>query len=710
MSGAAAGASRASRSAWGLAGLAMLLTGGAFVVAQATHTGVGLDQVALFATIVLVFSVLGGLVASRHPKNAIGWLFLGIAVCEGIAWVIGTYADYWIQTGSGPTEVGRAAAWYSNLSWMPLVLVPSTFLPLLFPNGRLLSRRWRPVAWCAGLGIAGALVTVGLEPGYLTEYPKMMNPYGVDSALLDPLTIVAVALTLTGLVGSAVSLILRFRRARGQERQQIKWLASAAALAAVIVPIMVILYDRMNESLATFIVMGCVLGLPVAAGVAILKYRLYDIDVVINKSVVLVVLVGFITAVYSVIVVGLGSLLPVGDGNLGLAIVATAVVAVVFEPVRLRVQHWANRLVYGRRASPYETLAAMTEKIGDSVDPGDALGEAARLLAEGTGAAQAVVWVARDDVLTPRATAGDDVVAPEPVALAGGDLPVLAGVALVEPVRHEGTLVGALSLAKRPGEGVNSTDRRLVAELAGQAALLLANTRLRSRLGERLVELRTSRQRMITAQDRARHALERDLHDGAQQELVALKVKLGLARTIATREGVSAVAERLEHTAQIADRAVDTLRDVARGIYPPLLESEGLAAALSAQARGAGLAATVLDRTGLRYPRELEATAYFCSLEALRNAVKHADATHAHIELDGSDSDLVVTVTDDGNGFDPESVSRGDGLTHMADRVDAAGGIFSVDSSPGHGTTITLNLQVPAAAAELSPALAGVMP
>jgi signal transduction histidine kinase len=393
-----------------------------------------------------------------------------------------------------------------------------------------------------------------------------------------------------------------------------------------------------------------------------------------------------------------------------LAIVATAVVAVVFEPVRLRVQHWANRLVYGRRASPYETLAAMTEKIGDSVDPGDALGEAARLLAEGTGAAQAVVWVARDGVLTPRATAGDDVVAPVPVTLAGSELPTLAGVALVEPVRHEGTLVGALSLAKRPGEGVNSTDRRLVAELAGQAALLLANTRLRSRLGERLVELRTSRQRMITAQDRARHALERDLHDGAQQELVALKVKLGLARTIATREGVTAVAQKLEDTAQIADRAVDTLRDVARGIYPPLLESEGLAAALSAQARGAGLAVTVLDRTGLRYPRELEATAYFCSLEALRNAVKHADATNAHIELDGSDSDLVVTFTDDGNGFDPESVSRGDGLTHMADRVDAAGGILSVDSSPGHGTTITLNLQVPAAAAELGPALAGAMP
>ena len=264
----------------------------------------------------------------------------------------------------------------------------------------------------------------------------------------------------------------------------------------------------------------------------------------------------------------------------------------------------------------------------------------------------------------------------------------------MQAVRQEGQLVGALSLTKRPGEGVSTADRKLVEDLAGQAALLLANTRLRSRLNDRLDELRASRQRLLAAQDRARHALERDLHDGAQQELVALKVKLGLARTIATREGATELADQLADIAAVADQAVETLRDVARGIYPPLLEAEGLSAALSAQARRTDLAVTVLDRAGTRYPRDIEATAYFCAAEALDNAIRHAQAQHAHVELDGSETNLTVTVTDDGTGFEPDEVVHGDGLTHMTDRAEAGGGTVTVDSLPGHGTTVRLSLPI----------------
>jgi signal transduction histidine kinase len=683
------------------AALALLLMVGGDTLRYVAGYGIDVRDI-LWYVFLLGFAVVGGLITSRHPRNAIGWLFAGAALAVGGGWLATGFADYWIVTGVGPEWLGDTAAWYASVSWIPWVLVLSTFLLLLFPDGKLPSRRWRPIAWCSALGIGLMFFSESVRPGPFEKHPQIVNPYGVQSPLLDVVAGVSIVLLVAGTVGSAASLIIRFRRERGQARQQIKWVAAAALLLSVAV---------LGDASGPVILITC-LVVAGAVSVSILKYRLYDIDVVINKTVVFVVLVGFITAVYAAIVVGLGHLLPVGDGNLGLAIVATALVAVVFEPVRVRVQHWANRLVYGRRASPYETLAAMSQSIGEAAGPEDALGEAARFLAEGTGAAQAVVWVARDGVLTPRATAGDDVSEPAPVTLVGGDLPVLAGTALVEPVRHEGKLVGAMSLAKRPGEGVNSTDRRLVEELAGQAALLLANTRLRSRLSDRLVELRTSRQRMITAQDRARHALERDLHDGAQQELVALKVKLGLARTIATREGDTLTAEQLEATVAIADRAVDTLRDVARGIYPPLLESDGLAAALSAQARRADLAVTVLDRIGTRYPRELESTAYFCSLEALRNAVRHANADHAHVELDGTGTDLVVTITDDGEGFDPDHTSHGDGLAHMADRVDAIGGTLSVTSRPGHGTSIILTLPTPPDAVAddplSAPQLAGV--
>ena len=355
----------------------------------------------------------------------------------------------------------------------------------------------------------------------------------------------------------------------------------------------------------------------------------------------------------------------------------------------------------------------MTARIGEAADPGEVLAEAARLLAEGTGASQAVIWMVREAHLVPRGTAGGALALPEPVPLRDGALPRLPATDLVEAVRHEGHLVGALSLRKRPGEGVSSADRRLVEELAGQAALLLANTRLRSRLSDRLAELRASRRRMIAAQDRARHALERDLHDGAQQELVALKVKLGLARTIATREGAAGLAADLAETGTIADLAVDTLRDVARGIYPPLLESEGLAAALGAQARRADLGTTVLDRTNRRYPRDVEATAYFCAVEALTNAIRHAHAQHAHIELDGTASDLTVAITDDGKGFDPETTAPGSGLTHMTDRVDSAGGTLAIGSRRGHGTTVTLTLPVSGVgrgpAESRQPAMAGAL-
>ncbi len=691
------GARQRSRAwlAWGLAAVAALLLVASAAFSLTTGTGRTLSGDAVVWVFALVFAVVGALIAARQPDNAIGWIFLGAAVAVGVGSVAGSYANYWIETGDGSEWLGRTAAWYSEISWVPWILVPPTFLLLLFPDGHLLSRRWRPIAWSAALGIALEFVVDGLAPGPIADFPQLRNPYGLESPVLEPITALAMLSLLTGLVGSSVALIQRFRRAHGQQRQQIKWLAFAGVIAGVIVPVVgFVAYDTLGDSLADTVIMLSVLGLPVATGIAILRYRLYDIDLVINKTLVFVILAAFITGVYAVIVVGLGRLLPIGDNNLGLAIAATALVAAAFEPVRVRVQHWANRLVYGRRATPYEALAAMSARIGEASDPGEALAEAARLLAEGSGADQAVVWVVQDEFLVPRGTSGESTLEPAPVPLVDGDLPAVPDTDLVEAVRQDGQLVGALSLKKRPGEGVSTADRRLVADLAGQAALLLANTRLRSRLADRLTELRASRQRMLAAQDRARHTLERDLHDGAQQELVALKIKLGLAGTIATREGAAGIATGLARSASVADLAVDTLRDVARGIYPPLLESEGLAAALSAQARRADLSVTVLDRAGRRYPREVEATAYFCAVEALANAIRHARARHAHVELDGTDSRLTVTVTDDGDGFDAEETKHGSGLTHMTDRADSVGGTLTIASRPGHGTTVSLVLPV----------------
>jgi len=650
----------------------------------------GVLFVSIQSVMAAAFAVLGAVVVSRQPRNPVGWLmvligffFMYIAASNEL------YTQVVLNSTSGASGGLPYVLSVGNWAWLLCMIPAVTFLPLLFPTGRPLTPRWRAVGWLAAAAVGMGLVSSALKAGPLAGMPVVNNPLGVDHPAIPLAETVGTYLLLPAALASIASLILRYRRSSGTERQQIKWVASASML----LPVAFVAGSAIAPDASWPLILVALLVVAIAVTVAMLRYRLYDIDIVINKAVVFALLAGFITAVYAGVVVGLGRLVPLGEGNLGLSIAATALVAVAFEPVRLRVQHWANRLVYGKRATPYETLAAMTGRIGDSADPGSALTEAAQLLADGTGAAQSVVWVAHEGVLVPRAIAGDTMDAPVPMTLDGNDLPELDGV-LVQPVRHEGQLVGALSLAKRPGEGASSADRRLVEELAGQAALLLANTRLRSRLGARLVELRTSRQRMLAAHDRARHALERDLHDGAQQELVALKVKLGLARTIATREGAPEIAEHLADAAGIADQAVDTLRDVARGIYPPLLESEGLAAALSALANRADIAVDVLDRTTRRYSREIEATAFFCVREALMNAVLHADAEHAHVELDGSDTGLTVVVADDGNGFDPERRHQGDGLTHMNDRADAAGGTLVVASQAGHGTTVTLELPV----------------
>ncbi len=638
----------------------------------------------------VLFAVLGAVILAKRPGHVIGWILVATGAFDTITRVVDVYLLFSLGEIVGEVERGAVDPTFDQFStqltvvalfgwtWVPSLAALAIALPLFFPDGRLLSPRWRGVAIFAAA--ATALLSAAAGVADVVDVP--------DFVLVTASIMVGVAMLV-----SLVPLALRFRHARGTQRQQLKWVYFGLAISIPLLALGVIGY---NFGVGGYVSIAPFVILPVTITVAVLRYRLYDIDLVINKTLVFVVLAAFITGVYAVIVVGLGRLLPIGEGNLGLAIAATALVAVAFEPVRLRVQHWANLLVYGRRATPYEALAAMTARIGDSADAGAALGEAARLLAEGTGAAQAVIWVAQEGRLCPRGSAGDLIAGPTAVPVPGAELPPIPGADLAQAVRHDGQLVGALTLTKRPGEGVSTADRRLVGELAGQASLLLANTRLRSRLSDRLEELRASRKRMLAAQDRARRALERDLHDGAQQELVALKVKLGLARTIATREGAPQLAARLADSAELADQAVDGLRDVARGIYPPLLESEGLSVALSAQARRADLAVTVLDRTTGRYPREVEATAYFCAVEALQNAVRHARAGHAHIELDGADSTLTVIVTDDGDAFDADSTGSGSGLTHMTDRADSIGGTLTVASRAGHGTTITLTLPVPA--------------
>jgi signal transduction histidine kinase len=280
------------------------------------------------------------------------------------------------------------------------------------------------------------------------------------------------------------------------------------------------------------------------------------------------------------------------------------------------------------------------------------------------------------------------------LAARDGELPSIEGVDRALPVRHQGELLGALSVTKSKGDPLRPAEEKLMEDLASGAGLVLRNVRLTEELMERLREIQRSRQRIVAAQDEERRKLERNLHDGAQQQLVALQVKLSLAERIA-EEGCR-VKDQLGALKQEATDALENLRDLARGIYPPLLADQGLAAALSSQARKATFPVSIeADGIG-RYPQEAEAAVYFCCLEALQNVAKYAGATHAILRLHGQDGELTFEVQDDGAGFDTSKTSYGTGLQGMADRLSAQGGTLEVRSATGQGTTVIGRVPVPA--------------
>jgi signal transduction histidine kinase len=679
-------------------------TGGIFVAildARATGspgTGLSLSDVTYLIAFI-TFPIVGYAIASRRPDHAIGWLLLAIGTVFGLDLFLAPYAMYALHGGFGGPEWGRLAAALDEPLWVVIVPLPVTFLFLIFPTGHLPSARWRWFARALGLGLALLFLGIQFGPGQLDNFPGVRNPLGIEA--LRPVRWAVTGLVIVlpvGIIASLIALAQRFRRSTGVERLQLRVVLVAAAIVALFYVIAIPLgiaygWERPEafwvEIVLSLAIMSFAL-IPISIGVAVLRYRLFDIEVVLNRAVLYGVLALFITAVYVAIVVGIGAL--VGSrGDPVLSAIAAAVVALAFQPARHRARRFANRLVYGKRATPYELLAEFSGRIGGEYAIEEVLPRMARILGEGTGARRADVWI-RVGAELRRAAVWQGTVNGDAVALTGADgLPSIEDTDIVEAVRHRGELLGALSVAKPRGEDVGPTEQQLLRDLASHAGLVLRNARL-------IEELRASRQRLVAAQDDERRRLERNIHDGAQQQLVALSVKLRLAENLARKDPDKAAAIMAEVRSE-TQQALEDLRDLARGIYPPLLADQGLAAALEAQARKAVLPVAVSPNGVGRYPQEVEAAAYFCVLEALQNVAKYAEARSASVRLSEENGDLVFAVTDDGRGFDPVATPRGSGLQNMADRLDALGGRFEIVSAPGEGTTVTGRIPVQRVAA-----------
>jgi signal transduction histidine kinase len=630
--------------------------------------------------------VVGFVLASRRPENRIGWVFLAAGLGLALSAFCAPYGLRALVAVPGSLPAGRAVAWLGNWIFIIQTAVLS-YLLLLFPTGRLPSPRWRPAAWF----LAGMFTLIAVTQ-LVRATQVWANPFGsfpngqIPGVLAVTLALVPVTL-LIGIAG----LLVRFARSSGDERLQLKWFAAAAVLVvATMIPSILT-----NAALTTVLSDLAILCLFAAIAVAILKYRLYEIDIVINKAVLYGTLAAFITVVYASLVAGVGTVVGSRYSPLLSALAAT-VVAIAFQPVRLWAGRLANRVVYGKRATPYQVLSDFARRIGGAYASEDVLPQMARVVAEGTGAERVVVWLRVDDELRPEASSDSHVDA-VPLPVEGHQTPALPDTDVSVPVVHQDELLGAISVRMPRGEPLRPAGEQLVADVASQAGLALSNAGL-------VEDLRASRQRLVAAQDEERRRLERNLHDGAQQDLVALAIKLRLAGTVVDDDPALAKELLGELQADTAG-ALQNLRDLARGIYPPLLADLGLAAALGAQARKSPVP-VVVETDGIgRFGQDTEAAMYFCCLEALQNIAKYARATRAWIRLRAQDGTLCLTVSDDGAGYDAARTPLGSGQRNMADRLAALDGRLEVRSAPGQGTVVTARLPLPSARAAAEPVM-----
>src|SRR3984957_18413106 len=469
------------------------------------------------------FATTGSLIVWRQPRTTVGWIVL----LSGPLAAIGLASDGWavrsFDDRAGPLPLGAAAAYIANLVLSShLIFLVAGLIFLLFPDGKLPSARWRWLPWY-GAFVYGVLVVTaalwsvdvtGIFPGRVL--PSLLPGQAAAAAVAKPF----LAIQLSVVAACVAALIMRFRRAVGDERQQLKWFVYTVTVvfAAVVISIVVIVGNgRYALALLSLI--------PVAIAVAVLKYHLYDLDLVISKAIVFATLAAFITVIYAGTVAGVGALVGQRD-SLTLAALAAAVIAVAFQPLRQRVQHLANRLVYGRRATPYEVLAEFSGRMADAYATEEVPRRLAQILAQGTGAERAEVWLALGQDLHRAAAWPPQPEQPEARPIVDGLLALPGTDRTDRTVRvvHRGDLLGALTVRMPPGSPLSAAQDKLIEDLAGQAGLVLRNARL-------IEELKSSRQRRAAALDPERQRIERHIHDGAQQQLVALAVKLRLTES-----------------------------------------------------------------------------------------------------------------------------------------------------------------------------------
>jgi signal transduction histidine kinase len=595
------------------------------------------------------------------------------------------------------------------------------------------------LAWDVTLRFAAALLPavalhllLGLADGRLATPIRrntVLAGYAIGTAtglalLANRETVVAWPLVLFWLAALGIGLYAahaRYVKAGAEDRRRMQWIGwgmAVAAEAGVVVIALRLLSDWPHDAGAAALALtGFV---PIGLGMGTLPRMVARVDRLLTHTVAVAGLTALVVAIYVVVILGLGRT-PTDDERtlLLLSMVAAGLAALLYLPARRWLTERANRLVYGERVAPDETLRTFGQRLTRAIPMDELLLQLAESLRKSMVLESAEVWTGQAGHY--ELASGVPHRQSAPITIGAKELPVIARAGVsggtwldvwlpqlvgpggsaatrVAPIAHAGELLGIIAVTRRhDGEAFTEAEDHVLTELARQVALALHNLQLDAalqasleELQQRNDELQHSRARIVAAGDAERRKLERNLHDGAQQHLVALAVKLRLAQDAVEDDPADAVAmiDEIKGDVRVA---IAELRSLAHGIFPPLLVSGGLAEAIPAAATRATVATTV-DAAGIgRYGADMEAAVYFCVLEALQNASKHAGASAtANVRVWEADRVLGFEVSDDGAGFDPTSGSAGGhGFVNMADRLGAFGGTVTVRSQPGQGTTVT---------------------
>jgi signal transduction histidine kinase len=602
----------------------------------------------------------GALILGRHPGHVIGWLLLAVGLENALTadlaqgWGLRAAAEGW--PGGPVAEAIATGSWLPQAPALVLVL-------LMFPAGRLPGRTWRLVVWSAVLGVVLAEPGWVLNPRSGGEYVAGTNPYAVEGPTTQVLFTVGFTLVGAALVASFVAPVRRLRRSTGVERQQLKWFVFSTGALVLVLPATPFLWDV--SPVVPALAAVCLTLWPVAIGVAVLRYHLYDVDLVISRTFTYITLTGVVAAVYVGTVVVLGAV--VGGHSPWMTAAATLLAAAAVRLLHQRVQDRIDRRFRRTRHNALHQMATFVEELRhDRAEP------------------EGVVDVLRAAVGDPGLDLRFLLQHHEPPVDAQGR-PVAApddGDRERHPIRRGGTALA--EVVWTPG---SDEQRALLPGVVAAAALPIEMARMRVELRRRLDEVDRSRARIAAVADEERRRLERDLHDGAQQRLVSIGLALRHAQHQLGEDPAEATRTLDDAVVEIT-AAIEELRELAHGLRPTLLQA-GLGPALRELA-GRSPVPVEVSSTAERYPPDVEATAYFVACEGLTNAVKHARAGHVLLGVARQDGVLVVSVTDDGTGG--AALGRGSGLTGLSDRVAARGGRLGIESARGVGTTLRAEL------------------